>query len=183
MHDGTHHLHDIGRIRVALGDRTMSPDGVVVQLNRSDGGVPKRPVDRLEVDWSGAVGDRQADRRHHGRPFQALCLWSADVIAALQAEGHPIDRGSAGENVTVAGVDWAALRPGTIVRVGEVVAEISSHATPCSKNRAWFSDGDWNRIDHDRHPGWSRLYAWVLERGTIAPGDVVVVEPASDPAA
>ncbi len=76
------------------------------------GGVPKHGVERIEVGWSGAMGDRQGDRRHHGRPFQALCLWSADTIAALRAEGHPIEAGLAGENVTVAGIDWAAVRPG-----------------------------------------------------------------------
>ena len=33
------------------------------------------------------------------------------------------------------------------------------------------------RGDHDRHPGWSRLYATVLSPGEVAVGDEVVVEP------
>ena len=41
-------------------------------------------------------------------------------------------------------------------------AEISSHATPCAKNAGWFGDRQFRRIDHDEHPGWSRLYATVL---------------------
>jgi MOSC domain-containing protein YiiM len=177
LHDATHHMHDVGRIRVALGDGVPHQVGEVTHLAVSGGGVPKRGVDGFAVGWSGAEGDVQGDRRHHGRPFQALCLWSADVIAALQAEGHPIEAGLAGENITVTGVDWASLRPGTIVRIGTVRTEISSHATPCAKNAGWFGDREFRRIDHDDHPGWSRLYASVLEPGAIAVGDALEVEP------
>lgn len=177
VHDATHHLHDIGRTRVRLGDGVTPTTGTVTALHRSDGGVPKQPVDVAEVDWSGVVGDAQNDRRHHGRPFQALCLWSADVIADLVAEGHPVFAGAAGENITVEGVDWASLRPGTIVRVGNVLAEISSYATPCAKNAAWFADREFRRMDQDLHPGWSRLYAWVLQPGELRVGDQVVIEP------
>ncbi|MND08457.1 hypothetical protein D3C83_310620 [compost metagenome] len=61
--------------------------------------------------------------------------------------------------------------------VGDVLAEISAYATPCSKNAPWFTDRYFNRMDHDRHPGWSRAYAWVREPGTIRTGDPVIVEP------
>ena len=86
--------------------------GSVIALHRSGGGVPKDPVTEVEVSWSGVVGDVQADRRHHGRPFQALCLWSADVIDALVAEGHPVYPGAAGENITVEGVRVGHAAPG-----------------------------------------------------------------------
>jgi MOSC domain-containing protein YiiM len=176
----SHHLGDIGRIRHRLGAGAPHQVGVVSQLSTSRGGVPKLPVDEVVVDWSGVVGDRQAARQHHGRPWQALCLWSDEVIAGLRAEGHPIHAGAAGENVTVAGLDWPSLRPGTRFRVGEVLAEISSYAIPCQKNAQWFSDGVFDRMHHERHPGWSRLYAGVLRPGRIAVGDQVVVEPDGD---
>ncbi len=176
VHDATHHLHDVGRIRVALGDGVAQQQGRVTHLAVSGGGVPKTAVDGFDVGWSGADGDVQGDRRHHGRPFQALCLWSEDVLAELRAEGHPIGPGMAGENITVAGLDWASLRPGALVRVGSVVGEISSHATPCAKNAGWFADREFRRIDHDDHPGWSRLYATVRQPGHVHVGDAVEVE-------
>ena len=64
--------------------------------------------------------------------------------------------GTAGENVLVAGVDWATLRPGVRLRVGTVLAEVSGWALPCKKNAQWFVDGDFRRIDPDLRPGWSR---------------------------
>ncbi len=177
IHDATHHLSDIGRGFHALGAGAPRQVGTVARLSRSDGGVPKDAVEEVEVGPRGVRGDRQADRAHHGRPMQALCLWSLDVIDALRAEGHPIAPGLAGENVTLRGLDWPTIRPGVRLRIGSVLAEISAYATPCKKNAAWFIDRDFNRMDEDRHPGWSRVYAWVREPGRIRVDDEVVVEP------
>jgi hypothetical protein len=137
-------------------------------------GLPKPAREVAEVGRRGIEGDVQRERKHHGRPSQALCIWSADVIDALAAEGHPIHPGAAGENVSVRGLDWAKVRPGSLVRLGEVEAELSGWALPCAKNRRWFRpDAREARIDPDRHPGWSRAYAYVLAGGTVHPGDEV----------
>ncbi len=149
-------------------------EATVVQLSRSDGGVPKLAVEAVEVGWRGVVGDRQRTRVHHGRPWQALCLWSVEVIDALAAEGHPIGPGSAGENITLGGLDWAEVRPGARLQVGTVLCEVSAWALPCAKNAAWFLDGDVSRIHHERGPV-SRAYATVLEPGTIRTGDRAVL--------
>ena len=177
IHDARHHLHDIGRGLHRLGAGAPRQVGQVAHLHRSDGGVPKTAVASVEIGPRGVVGDRQADRRNHGRPMQALCIWSTEIIDALRAEGHPIAPGLAGENITITGLDWPTIRPGTEMRIGELRAEISGYATPCSKNADWFVDRYFNRMAHDEHPGWSRVYAWVLEPGTVGEGDEVTVEP------
>jgi MOSC domain-containing protein YiiM len=106
--------------------------------------------------------------------WQAVCLWSADVVESLQGEGHPIFPGAAGENVTVSGLDWGALRPGTRLALGaDAVVEVTLPALPCATNAQWFADGDVNRIHHERHPGSSRLYALVVQPGRVALGDGV----------
>lgn len=153
-----------------------SSRGAVVALHLGDGGVPKRSVQSVDVDHGGVVGDRQATRRHHGAPWQALCLWSEEVIAAFAAGGHPIGPGFAGENVTIAGLDWGDVRPGVRVAIGTVECEISSYAVPCRQNAPWFSDRDFSRIHH-RHGPVSRMYATVLVPGSIVIGDDVRVEP------
>jgi MOSC domain-containing protein YiiM len=139
--------------------------------------VPKRPVAGGSVGRRGLAGDHQAERRHHGRPFQALCLWSTEVIDALAQAGHPISPGAAGENLTLSGLDWATLRPGARLRVGTALAELSFPATPCVKQTRWFADGDFGRIGHTRNPQWTRWYAWVREPGAVQPGDAAVVQP------
>lgn len=177
VHDASHHLMDISRGLAALGAGPPPQVGSVVQINASGGGVPKHPIDAGRIDWSGLAGDHQAERRHHGRPFQALCLWSREVIDELAADGHPIAPGCAGENLTLAGIDWSALRAGTRLRIGDVLAEVSFPATPCAKQKRWFRDGDFARIDYGRNPRLVRWYAWVRAGGAVRPGAPVHVQP------
>ena len=152
--------------------------GRIVQIATAPGGgVPKRPVEQAEVTREGIVGNAVAHPRIHGGPDKALCLYSEERILALQREGHPIRPGSAGENVTIAGIDWAGLTPGVRLRLGQrLLVEIASYTTPCATIAGSFADGDSQRIAQKKHPGWSRLYARVLQPGTIRAGDAVRIE-------
>ena len=149
--------------------------GTVARLFRADGGVPKTPVDEVSVGVRGIVGDGQAHRQHHGRPFQALSLFSVELVEELRREGHPIVAGGVGENITTCGLDWEALQPGVQVRIGTVVAEVSCFADPCSQIAHNFTGRDFNRIDEARIPGSGRRYAWVLEPGEIRVGDAISI--------
>ena len=72
----------------------MRPAGRITGLQRSGGGVPKLPVASAALTAAGLAGDVQANRTYHGGPERALCLFSAELIAALQAQGHPITAGA-----------------------------------------------------------------------------------------
>lgn len=150
----------------------MSPR--IHQINISWGGVPKRPIPEAKVGPTGIEGDRQADRRYHGGPLRALCLFALEKIEELRAEGHPIEPGSAGENITISGLDWTRLTPGTQLEIGEgVKIEITSYTAPCKKIAQSFAGGDFARISPKVHRGDARLYARVLCGGTIRTGDPV----------
>ena len=95
-------------------------------------------------------------------------------------EGHPIDAGSSGENLTLTGLEWDFVGPGVRLSVGsEVRLAVTSYTAPCSHNAPWFRDGDYQRISQKRNPGWSRVYAKVLREGVVRPGDRVKVEKAT----
>jgi len=149
--------------------------GRVASLNVSDGGVPKRAVESAEVTRDGVRGDRQRNLKYHGGRERALCLWSLERIEALRAEGHPVSPGSTGENVTIAGVEWAALAPGVRLRIGPVLAEVTDYTRPCRTIARSFLGGRSGRVSQKTHPGWSRVYARVLEEGRVAVGDAVIV--------
>lgn len=155
---------------------TATQSGTIASINRSAGGAPKIAVDRVAIGAGGLDGDRQRSRQHHGRPWQAVSLWSYEVIESLQAAGHPVRPGSAGENVTLAGLDWSRVGPGMIVAIGDVVLECSMWAEPCRHIAHCFSDGRWTRIHHEQGPV-SRLYASVRHGGIVQSGDPVIVEP------
>lgn len=149
----------------------------VHQINVSDGGVPKQAVLKAKVTESGLEGDRQRNLKVHGGPDRAVCLYSFELLERLQAEGHPIDAGSSGENLTLAGLEWDLIRPGVRLAVGpEVRLEVMSYTVPCSHNAPWFRDGDYQRISQKRNPGWSRVYAKVRCEGVVSPGDEVVIQ-------
>ena len=149
----------------------------VHQINVSDGGVPKRPVLEAVIAKTGVESDRQQNLTVHGGPDRALCLFSQDLIERLQDEGHSIEAGSSGENLTLAGLDWEKLKPGDRLRIGpDVQVEIMSYTAPCDLNAQWFRDGDYTRISQKKNPGWSRLYAKVLREGVVRPGDAVEVK-------
>ncbi|MCA1567527.1 MAG: MOSC domain-containing protein [Acidobacteria bacterium] len=150
--------------------------GYIHQLNCSGGGVPKLPVEEAQLTPTGLAGDRQRRTTIHGGPQRALCLYSLEVIRALQAEGHPIYPGSIGENVTVAGLEWAQLAPGHRLALGdEVIIELTSYTTPCRNIRGSFGGGKFSRVSQKEHAGDARLYARVIRTGKLAVGQPVRV--------
>ena len=155
--------------------------GTLVSINVSRGGVPKRRVSGASVSLLGLEGDGQDDIKHHGGPERAVCVYSLERIHSLQVEGHPIDVGTVGENVTVEGIDWDLVVPGARLRVGnEVLLEIASFTDPCKTIKDSFIDGKFIRISQKLHPGWSRVYARVLSEGPIRSGDPVQLDPTTE---
>ncbi|MDH5641971.1 MAG: MOSC domain-containing protein [Nitrospira sp.] len=152
----------------------------VHQVSLSDGGVPKRPVFEARIAKAGVEGDRQENLKYHGGPDRAVCLFSLELIERLQDEGHSIDAGLSGENLTIAGLDWELMWPGVRLSVGpDIELEVTSYTSPCSKNGRWFRADDFSRISQKINPGWSRVYAKVLREGIVRPGDVVFVKQGS----
>ena len=160
------------------GALDTSRTGIIRSINTSNGGVPKKATTDAQVSRLGLIGDAHNDTAGHGGPERAVCIYSIELIRLLQQEGHSIDVGSAGENLTLEGLDWALLVPGARIRCGnEVELEVSSFTSPCKTIKGSFVDGHFKRISQKVHPGWSRVYARVLTEGKIRQGDLVRVIP------
>jgi MOSC domain-containing protein YiiM len=180
-HEASHLLSEAGRLVQASGRRTPMATGAVAGVHAGSGGVPKLPVDGATIGLRGLSGDRQKERRHHGRLWQAVSLWSVEVMDRLREEGHQVHPGACGENLALAGIDWSTIRVGVRLRIGpDALMEVTSWAAPCRKIAHCFVDGAFGRIEHDRHPGWARSYAAVLRDGEVRPGDEAVLEPADE---
>jgi MOSC domain-containing protein YiiM len=152
-------------------------DGVLVQVSVSGGGVPKRAVAQARLAFSGVEGDRQADRRYHGGPNQAVCLFDAEKLEELAAESYAVRPGSLGENLTTRGLDYRAVRIGDVYRIGdEATIQVTKPRVPCTTiqvygepiiKRLWGPTVPW---------GESGFYGRVLSEGLVRPGDVVSLE-------
>ena len=151
--------------------------GRITGLQRSAGGVPKLPVERARVHTGGMDGDRQDNRRYHGGPNRALCLYSQERLDALAAEGHPVGRGSLGENVTIAGLPWEMVQIGSRLRLGVVEVEVTAFAPPCKTIGNAFVGRTFSRVSQVVNPGWSRVYAKILIEGELSVEDIVRLQP------
>jgi MOSC domain-containing protein YiiM/GNAT superfamily N-acetyltransferase len=157
-------------------------DGRVLQVNISPGGVPKLPVERAWVGQQGLDGDAHRHRYVHGGPHRAVALLGIEAIERVQADGHPIEPGSVGENLTTTGIELSRLPIGTRLAIGEhLVLELSGAAGPCDVIKDSFRDGKSGRISILTHPDDSRMYARVITEGEVRTGDGIVLSaPAND---
>lgn len=154
-------------------------DGLVVSVNANAGGVPKPPIDGTWIRRLGLEGDGHHDTVNHGGERGAVCLYAQEAIERVRADGHQAFPGSYGENLTLLGIEWGALRAGMRLAVGDVqegpLLELTQYATPCQTQAHWFTEARIGRISHTAHPEDARFYARVLREGPVAPGDPVRV--------
>src|SRR6476660_1716778 len=161
-------------------------DGRVLQVNVSPGGVPKNPVDRAWVREQGLDGDAHEHRYVHGGPHRAVSLLGIEAIERVQADGHPIEPGSVGENLTTTGIELSTLPIGTRLTIGSgagPVLELSGAAGPCDVIKGSFLHGKSGRISILTHPSDSRMYARVLVEGEVCTDDPITVSPPKDDSA
>src|ERR1700755_3406914 len=92
---------------------------VLTQVNVSDGGMPKLPVRAAKVTRDGLEGDWQKNRKYHGGPNRAGCIFSEERYEWLRDKGIDLKCGSVGENFTTRGLDLNQLNKGDRLRVGE----------------------------------------------------------------
>jgi len=153
-------------------------DGRLLQVNVSDGGVPKVPMPAARINIDGVEGDRQRADTVHGGPHRAVSILGIEAIRRVAAEGHPIAPGTTGENLTIEGFDVSTLAIGTRLAIGdEVIVEISKPTNPCRTIRHSFTDRRFGRLSIQAHPADSRMYARVLHEGTVRPGDGIRLTP------
>jgi len=147
---------------------------VLVQVNVSGGGMPKVAVPEARVTARGVEGDRQRNRKYHGGPDRAVCLFSEELYGQLREEGIDLRNGDVGENFTTRGLNLQRLGKGDRLRVGGTggcTIEITNVRTPCSSLKKW--DVDLPELIVGRS-GW---VAKVVEEGVVRAADPIDLLP------
>lgn len=157
--------------------------GVIVQINVSPGGIPKRPVAAGMITPMGLAGDAFAHSAIHGGFRQAVLLLASEAIDELKARGYPVFYGAMGENLTTRGLDRRELRIGQQLRAGGAVIEITKVRGPCTALDVYGSaikqeiyDARVNSGDATS-PRWgmSGFYARVIQPGLVRPDDGILI--------
>jgi MOSC domain-containing protein YiiM len=104
---------------------------------------------------------------HAGPGNRQVSLLAAESIAKMREKGVDVGPGAFAENVTVAGIDLAALKVGDRLLVGEALVEISQIGKECHDRCAiYFQAGDCVMPREG-------VFARVIRGGKVAPGDAV----------
>jgi MOSC domain-containing protein YiiM len=158
-------------------------DGVIIQINVSPGGIPKRPIVAGMITPLGLVGDACAHPQIHGGLRQAVLLIAAETIDELKARGYPVFYGALGENLTTRGLDRRQLRIGHQLRAGAALLEITKVRGPCMALDV-YGPAIKQELYDDRvnagdptSPRWgmSGFYAQVIQPGAVHPKDPILL--------
>ena len=146
--------------------------------------IRKRPVaGPVPVGFDGLDGDERADSDHAGAFHAVYAFALEDLELWGRRLGVPVPPGHFGENLTTAGIDVNEALVGEQWRIGSVLLEVVSVRIPCSVFKRWmgatgFDETAWvKRFTAEGRPG---PYLRVLEPGTLAAGDDIVVEHRPD---
>lgn len=149
--------------------RSVSRGEIIAVCISARRGIPKVPQAQVEVlEDYGIRGDR-----HAGSRTRQISLLEQEVLDDLTAEGVGVTPGLLGENITVRGIPFQAVRPGDRLGAGvEVVLEVIEPRVPCRT----LSPVD-ARLPQTL-VGRAGLLCRVVHGGKLQPGDEVrILEP------
>jgi MOSC domain-containing protein YiiM len=130
------------------------------------------PVKLCETGIEGDfVGDRRAG---HGAPDKTVYSYAREDYAWWEQElERTLAPGTFGENLTLEGIEASRAEVGERWRVGGALLEVTGPRLPCWKLGVKMGDPKFvKRFGAARRLG---AYLRVLEKGEVAPGDVVEV--------
>ena len=157
--------------------------GSILQINISQGGVPKNAVVNAMVSPLGIEGDLHTHPGIHGGPLKALLLITSEGIEELREAGFSLFYGALGENITTRGLDRRAMRIGQRWRMGQIVVELTKVRAPCSTIQVYGANIGNAIYDQEvkagdsSSPRWglSGFYASVVKAGPICVGDPILL--------
>ncbi len=132
-------------------------------------GINKNPIhEALYLGNENFVGDGQADRKNHGGPDKAVCVYCEPNYTYWKNEHRlAFEYGAFGENVTLGQAEESAIRVGDIYQLGEAVVQVSQPRKPCYKVGAKHKLKHLPKLMEDT--GFTGFYLRVIEEGWVEP--------------
>src|SRR5581483_8334062 len=133
----------------------------------------KSPViGRIAVRGVNLAGDDQADREVHGGEDKAVYAYAEEDEAWWCVQlGRPVEGGSFGENLTVAGMELTEAIIGERWAIGSTVLEVSQPRVPCFKLGARMGDPAFpQQFAAAGRPG---AYLRIIQEGELGAGDPI----------
>ncbi|PQO38262.1 MOSC domain-containing protein [Blastopirellula marina] len=144
------------------------PQGQVVAVCLSNGGIPRTAVESAELTSQGFHGDGHCYDQHYA-PERAVTLFNQEILDRFAAGVASFPAGSVGENITLAGIDLNQLSPGACLMIGEVTIRLEKQWKPCHAKDATSGATVPNSAE------WLGYFASVLTPGWVRAGQAIAV--------
>ena len=133
-------------------------------------------VERLNL-----AGDRQSDLTVHGGADKAVYVYPAEHYAFWREKlpGVDLPWGSFGENLTVEGLDEAAVQIGDRLEIGSASFLVTQPRMPCYKLAVRFDQLE--MIKWFLQSGRTGFYLRVTQEGQLTAGDSITLLPERSP--
>ena len=129
-------------------------------------GIEKQKVHEVYLATRGFVGDDVADKKHHGGPDRAVCLYPVEHYIQWEKElGKTLPTAAFGENLTVTNMLEADVCIGDIYKIGDAVIQITQGRIPCSTIDKYTEAN--TLLKRLIETGYTGFLARVLNEGTI----------------
>lgn len=175
-------------------DRLMGPTVAAVHVSAVHG-FSKDPARSIELEEGiGVRGDAHAGAtvKHRSRvaanPSQPnlrqVHLIHRGLFEQLAAEGHVVEPGQLGENITTAGIDLLGLPVGARLHIGEALVVVTGLRNPCQQIND-FQPGLLKKVLRKDESGEVQKLTGVMgivaRSGTVRPSDRITVELPPEP--
>ena len=159
-------------ISINIGQERNLPNGKASGKT----GIYKLPfLGPVQITATGIPQDVICDKKHHGGPDQAIYIYgAADYQWWSNTLSQELFPGTFGENLTISDLESAAFRVGDLLRIGQVLLQVTSPRMPCVTLVARMNDGSFmDRFRKAERPG---LYCRVIQAGQVLADEPVHLE-------
>lgn len=121
----------------AIQMRTLAT-GIPQKIDTAKGrelitGICKKTIEEVFLTVDGFSGDDVADKKHHGGPDRAVCMYPHEHYALWNNEFECVLPSAAfGENITASGMTESEVCIGDVFTLGDAVIQVTQGRIPCS---------------------------------------------------
>ncbi len=137
-------------------------------------GICKQGVTEAQLTENGFQHDDVADKKHHGGPDRAVCVYPAEHYSQWNEQfSCELPAAAFGENLTVSGMTEADVCIGDIYRIGDVRIQVTQGRIPCSTIDQRLGYPVMKAMIETGHTGY---LCRVLEEGLVREDSVISLE-------
>ena len=135
-------------------------------------GICKDTIEEAYLTFDGFKKDDVADKKHHGGPDRAVCIYPTEHYVQWNNEfDWTLPSAAFGENITASGMTEAEVCIGDVFLLGEAMIQVTQGRIPCNTIDQRLG---YPVMKHMIQTGFTGYLCRVLQEGTVRSTDKIV---------